>query len=363
MRPHRLRRVGSALTIAGLALTVLPASVWAGQPIAVNVIIGAPYVSGTGVPNASYVVTLRNADHEFKGRVTVGANGNGFWIVNSFTVSIDTNDTIKVDGPNTRTVTVPRLTVVADRVANTISGLGPASSTVSASALHCLVLGNQCSGSKNKSAPTDGTGHYSAGFAAFDPRGGDYWSVYWTSPDADTITTIGYFPYIEVWRNQARLNGIGRAGALVTATVKTAANVLRGTARAVVPAPAWFFDTTFRNSSVDPVNVHSTDKVSADIASDAHFTMPAVTVAGDAATNVVSGTCPANRPLQLNAYDPAYARPDPSTTAFGMANGAGSYSINVTTNEPTFNLTSGDRLEVICDLATGDAVARLGITP
>jgi hypothetical protein len=354
------RRIGSSMAIVMFVLGLAPASARAGGPTTIYVYIGGCGVNGAGIPSTSYTITLRNAENELKGRATVMSNGSGFWYTPCFNESVEVHDTIKVTGPDVRTMTVPRLTAVADRVADTISGKGPANSSLSVTAIHTLLLGNQWGTSKTKTAATGASGDYSISFATFDPRGADYYYVLWTSAHNDNVFYTGSFPYLQVWRNQTRTTGAAPSGALVSATLRDSGNVQRGTARDVVQVPTGYFYTSFRNASLDPVYVHASDKVSSSIASDAHFTVPAVTLSGNPATNVISGTCLANRPFLVSAYDPTYSRPDYSTIAYGTTNGAGGYSVDVTANEPSFNLTAGDKIEVDCAFASGDAVGRLG---
>ncbi len=125
------------------ALMVALLSVMASSPVAagtvklrVNVQIGDFCLSGSGVPKAVHVVSLRAPDGELRGRFREDATRRGRWF-GCFgsdpgpRATINAGDAIKirVEGRK-RTFTVPDIRPRIDRVGDVIRGRGPAGATI-----------------------------------------------------------------------------------------------------------------------------------------------------------------------------------------------------------------------------------------
>ena len=91
------------------------------------------------------------------------------------------------------------------------------------------------------------------------------------------------------------------------------------------------------------------------IASDASFTIPAITIATNLATDVVSGVCLPDRPYQISAWSENHRR---EASRSGVAGGAGQFRKHLTSD---MNLKAGDFVEVACRFVTGDYVSRIAV--
>ena len=103
-----------------------------------------------------------------------------------------------------------------------------------------------------------------------------------------------------------------------------------------------FFGSFKKNGKA--VNIHTGDRISSDLATDASMVWPAMSVDGSA--NTVSGKCIAN-----SRYVVFVSRNSSSTSTSGTTDGTAHLS---TTLPWTF--TTGDRLDLICETTRGDHV-------
>jgi hypothetical protein len=144
------------------------------------------------------------------------------------------------------------------------------------------------------------------------------------------------------------LSGTGGSVALRTPTGTTRAKAL----------VAWdgisgnlFDGGTFRSGAGALVSPRVGDKVVSALQPDMRFTIPNLTASASAASDVVHGSCPAHRPLQLTLADGG------STVFVGstICSAAGTYSYDFT---PHADVLVGQRVDVAARLAAGDLVVR-----
>jgi hypothetical protein len=356
-------RVAALLVAAALLIPAASPAVAGGAvPYTFDFGIGGCYVSGLAPINDSFTVTVRDPIGRFKASEAATADGSGNWSLdNCLGRDIESGDKITAsDGTHTRTFTVPVLSVAANRVSDVVSGYAPASSTVHMT-LYCSASG--CPSSIAVNASTTSAGKFSHDFtAAHDVKGGDYVYVYWTSAHADSVYVYGYFPNFSVTVGRSEFQGNATPNQVATLTLKHGSTV-KGTAKAVGNAHGGYFSADFRKANGSPALVEIGDTIVPSFAG--AVTLPTVSVAGHASTDLVTGTCPANRPFEAYAHDPTYPyRANYYSYQDGFASGTGHVSVDMSSGYYNlFNLMSKDEVILSCTLGSGDELSISAFVP
>ena len=349
-----IRAIGGALALSALLLTLLPSAASAASfnpKLGVN--IGNCSVYGWDAGSKKTVVlTWKDSDGNLKNKQTVKSDSSGNFDSNcDYTENIEFGDTFQVAiGTSSRTLTIPKLTIVVDRVSDSVSGKGPASDAVDITA-----CGD--SGCYSATEPTNGAGAYAHNFSGdTNITGTGYGWVDWYSAQGDYVENNADAQQLQIWE--------GRTGSSLSYWVSGApgqqftVHLLNGSLTEIGSSVA-FLDQwgTYRNDILDAdgarVFAHAGDTVDATgLASDAHFVLPAISVAGNVKTNKVSGTCLPNSPYSFEAYATDYSR---DANFNGTTTGAGSFSVKITSQ---MKLKHGDHVDVYCTMSTGDQVAK-----
>ena len=346
----------AAIIAAGgaLMLSVLPAA--AARPVQFYAQQGDGCLGGQAPNLAQLTILWKDASDELKGRATVKADDDGYWWT-CFDVMLEPGDTIKITkGTSSRTVTIPRITAVANRVTNIVRGRGPAGAS-----LELGVWGDDDWTEAQETVPGDG--RYQHDFTGdFDLVGCNEVQVTWTSDAGDQVSRSIGVPCIEVvvgrvlgW--DAQITGYTRVLGRAEVELRDASDVLKGRAHDGGSAWSGSIHTYFgEDDDGDLVRALPGDKVqTTGIASDASFTIPAITIATNLATDVVSGVCLPDRPYQISAWSENHRR---EASRSGVAGGAGQFSKDLTSD---MNLKAGDFVEVACRFVTGDYVSRIAV--
>jgi len=230
------------------------------------------------------------------------ALGNGYFDaslrdVNGLTANILAGDVVEVKGLQTVSVTVPVLQVIMDIGARTVSGIGPANTSLG-------IVTNAGS----KTVKTDGKGTFSAVFTSYLYSA----RVDYREPGGNWIMTnatqqVGGTPRLMArWDDDAyeyRSNAIsGSTGAgprTVTLTLRRGSKVLAS----AITGAGWsgYFNTSFLDSANQPVPIAAGDvieMVSGDVKKS--MTVPALTVQTNLESGTLFGTGPANAPLNTD---------------------------------------------------------------
>lgn len=383
-RRQRVRHLFTALTasvvVAVGAAALLPTiASAAARPLTFNLSIGDECLYGRAANNAKVSLVWRDQDGVSKGKKTIKAEPDGYWQeCFSYDGRVAPGDTVKGTVKTTsRTLTVPKLTIAANRVADTVHGKGPAGDTVTA---YVDDYASNTYSSADEVVATDGT--YSHDFSGdIDILGCVYVSLSWQDSANDQVnrqtssSCLGFrvgrlsssYGDDQVW-------GRVRSLAAVEIDLADSGDTPKAVAYGVGSYPNGYFSTEFGDDDGEPVVVLPGDKISAPtIASDAHFTVPNITASTNLTTDVVSGTCIPNGYYELNVYGPqqgiraaaqrrALLRARPADTdggrssyKSGYANGSGHFSKDLTSD---MNLRAGDIVNLGCRLVTGDWVQR-----
>ena len=366
-----LRRIGPALAAALiLSAAIAPATSAGAGPATARLTfgvdwdglrIGSPCISGLASANSTVGLVWKSAAGAQKARTNVtAAAGRGFWSYCSDTSSLAAGDVLKVDdGLGDRTFTMPKITLIADRVNNVFRGKGLANRVTSLYyrpgllATHYEVA--------EITAAADGRWSYDPGD---DIIGGIGAEITWTTAKGDWMTAVGTAPYVAVTLGRSRFTG----GTSPLQNVKVS---LRDPATAVVKGRGSAvgghygeFAGEFVNANGTPVMVAAGDRFVSGIASDANWIVPNVEGSANVATDFVYGRC----------FDTGISFYSASVTVYRYGGGERGFSFaspdengafEIDFSEPddgypvpydSANIKHGDRVHISCLQNTGDSV-------
>lgn len=312
--------------------------------------------AGTAPASKKVSVEWRSAENELKGKTNVRSDSDGNWYLDPcWNRGVESGDVLKATvGTRVRTLIVPDLWISADRVTNIVGGDAPAGAALD---LDVRVFAGWSSDSfKDYYATTSaaGDGTFSYDFTSVAKVRDAYIMATWTSAHGDTVQFDGGTSNIEVTRGSSAFDGRATPGALVTVQLLDSGLQPRATGLASTNQFGEF-SGTFLNANELPVLVHAGDTVrDTTLASNLDWTVPAIPVSINAATDVVSGTCLPKLYFLLEGGR------DGGLFIEGKTDAGGKFSRDVTSQE---NLRSGDPVTIMCKLATGDTVMRHVIVP
>ena len=260
----------------------------AGPATTIEVTYGSCQVQGKTGANKVVKLVWKDREGDLKSTQSVTAKATGRWVsrCDNYTSGIARGDTIKATvGAASRTFTVPRLTVDANRVTDVIDGVGPADAS-----LHVFVghyEGFAYQGRTDRVVGTDSGGLYSVAMGAFvDILGDDFVGATWTDA-GDSVTRSYWAPAVQVYRNDSGVRVWARPGTDVSVSLSGSDSATFSSRTAI----DGFAGGSFTDGHGDGVYVHAGDSITSNIASDATFTVPALSISAAVSTDVVSGTC------------------------------------------------------------------------
>jgi hypothetical protein len=338
------RRAGSASLAVLLLAALAPLSAAAAGPPPFIGRIGDCQVNGNGPLSQSVAFTWRAANGRLKSRQTVMTDPGGEWQSRCEPEErVESGDRLSrtISGV-TKKLTVPTLTVKVDRITDVVSGRAPAGS-----ALHIEIFGRL--GNAFHDLTVGGSGTYSQDFTVDQPIfGSDDITVEWQNAAGSRIDVETQAPHVVVYRGESQFQVVTSAGKAVTVQLLDGATVV-GTGTATGPT----FSGDFLDAHREPVVVKAGDTVKAPlVASDADFVVPAVTLAVNTATDVLSGTCLPDGQYLMHVNR---RNNDVSDEFGGIADGAGHVSVGFT---GFIDIKSGDKARLECHTPAGDIVVR-----
>ncbi len=333
------------------SILAAPATVVAGNPISVTVIVGFSCVSGSGPANREVIATLRTPELRMRGRVRTMTDAFGSWgacfrLFNPSTY-INGGDRLRITiGNASRRIAVPHLEPRIDRVQNTIEGWAKPFVPVDIAVSHRTDFKN--SDSYIFSTSTDANGHYLIDTSSeFNLFGWDQVEVI-TQQGNDLFGALAVTPGMLVSVNSNHVVGFVNNGTNLTLEVWDRDGNLKGDATA---GPFFFgaFEVTMFNDDGSALYPNDRDRVRASFASDADVRIPVSELRGSAATDMVSGRCPPNAPYQLVVRNKVF---------YGEVGATGRFARDV---GGKLNMKRGDDLTLYCQYATGDVWQDLDI--
>lgn len=351
-----IRRAAQALIAVALlaAAAMSPSAAAAASGPSFDVWTYSNCVTVTGTPTAlANVAQLTSGGTvlESKEASLDGAGHDQVCFDTRFTAGMKVRGT---DQGVTRTFTIPTLIVKADRTTDVVSGRSPAGKAVTVDVYHALGFSGWTQKTYGRTASSTGTWSIDT-TAAFNLLGGDSMAINYAS-GPDTAHASAYVPRLFVAIGSSKVRANMRVGTNGTVSLRTGGGTLRATA--YLAGGIWAIEgeisNTFRSNG-SRVQVRVGDKVSAPFQPSMAFTVPNLTVSLNPSTDVISGSCQANRKMQA-----AITKVSPATShvkRFTCGSG-GTYSVDVTS---IVDLAAGDSVRVSLRLSQGDILDRVRV--
>jgi hypothetical protein len=363
MARRRLRILGATAALVLLATAAFAAPASAAAVVWVGNTYGSTCAYGRGGANTAHTVRLLEGSTPVTATV-VTSDGSGYFFAcfpSSYELVYGYRLEVKTTGYS-RIAVIPNLAMKADRISDVVSGKAPAGKTIKIS-VTAYQPGHYVNATvTDVFVAANVTGDWSFDFTSHGGiRGQDILDLSY-KPNQDYFGATG-----DVWRISLQVENmrIGRGtthawgqmnpGEQATLTLRSAVDAVRGRAYVAPDDDDGNYGGYFRTGAGGTVYPRATDKVAATFATDATMTVPNVTVAGNATSDVVSGICMPNQGFAVFARKPDYSD---SATGYGVTSGSGAYAFDVTSQ---MNLVAGDYISVRCKFDTGDEVGREGV--
>lgn len=355
-RHHRIIVVMAAMLFALL----VPGTVAAEQVATFSLYLTDSCISGHATPNAEVHVTWKDDSGLVKGTTDVTASATvGSWdfcLANPGGIydpvhALEVGDRLRAQvGGTSRRFVVPNVSMTINRVADRIKGTAPAGDRVRLQWL----LGDQGFGANVRA---DSNGMWS--FHLADMGGGFGVSADWSSEVGDSVSLDIRAPYVTLTMGSAAFVGEAKAGAIVGVDLYDSEMALKGSGAATTDGYGAFHGDLTDGS--DPVVVGAGDSiVVSGIGSDAHWTVPNVTVSATRRTDVVHAHC-ADTGLP-RTYVIEVSSPDGTETGYAFGNAEpGPFDVDFTEGETGWfvdpvDIKGGYSVTLTCVQDTGDKV-------
>jgi len=244
-----------------------------------------------------------------------------------------------------RTITIPDLTLVVDRVSSIAGGHGPAGKSIELTYTDCYP-----SGCDSPAPPfvltVNSRGHYHKNLSAsaFDIDGWDELQTDYVNSFQDRFTRATYAPYVEITKpNQIFVSCVPPG--TTTVRLLTSTGTLRASRSFHATADCSGFFGSFRKNG-HAVNVHVGDRITSSLATDARFTWPTMSITGALTGDSLLGTC-----LAHSRYVVFITRGGSGTTWSGTTDSHG-----ILSGTPSWTFQTGDHLDLVCETHQGDHV-------
>jgi hypothetical protein len=346
------RAIVAAFVSSAFLIALLPGTTLAGSPTTFFVFLGGECLEGTTNPDRSFEVTIKDPNGRIKIRDFVQSDGDGFWSI-CFGGRVDTGDTVRTSGTGSdRSITVPQLTMLTNRVSNEVWGKGPANSTVDLFLETCKTFSQGSCSEKLKTVSTAPDGSYQTTFNGPNPRGGDFISATWFSAQGDLVQKSMTFENLSVALGgfeRGRFFGSTNEGAGVDLELRHG-NALRGTGKATGDDFGGFRGR-FRMSGV-MVYPDDGDRVTGTLATDLNLTIPAVNLQPNVNNDHVSGRCFANKAFEVVAEGQGGF-----SIRQGKAGSNGNFNVDMSAGDfADYEMQDGDLIFLRCRNAQGDEI-------
>ena len=294
MKPRGLITGATALWALGVMFlsVAFPGVVAAASiPTSFDVNVGSKCVFEFGAANSSFTFVWKSAGGGLVTRHSVSTDENGFWRACAKGHVLTTGDTLKaMDGTNTHVFTVPRMTLIVNRVHDTVLGKAPAGATVG---VYCQVrdaLPTDEGCGWQTAVVADDLGNWSVQFPS-DLTGGARFFARWDAPDGDRVSVFAQAGSVQVELGSPSVTGAYRANAKTKVVLYDGSMQVKAIARVTGDAFDGTFTGKFRATDGSLVQVEPGDTVAGGVASDSYFVVPAIDAMASAATDEVAGQC------------------------------------------------------------------------
>jgi|GEM_PF-2793113 len=332
--------LGGSLVAAGL---LAPVTALAKEYMRLDMVLDSECVSGYKIDPTPITVKLLRADGTTL-RTRHDDTTGSFWNVCFGRVPVAGNK-IKLDNGDLpegkRTITVPDLTLVIDRVKNVLSGHAPAGRPLTLSYSECYPAG--CTAPIERTKTANSRGRYSKDLSGdIDIDGSDRVEVRYQGQNGDTFSRSSFAPYMAISAPGGIFMSCMPTGTQ-TVQLRTAAGTLRASTSFTTTQDCGGAFGSFRKDG-QKVAVRVGNTISANFASDASLTWPTMSVGGSGST--LSGRCVNDAGYVVFIYRGGFG-----TTASGRTDGTGHF-----TATPLWTFQGGDKLNLICETRRGDQI-------
>jgi hypothetical protein len=354
-----------AMAAAGALLLALMGSaapaVAAPPAFTFQVDLGSTSLDGTGPPNDTVLLVLRDHAGFVKDRLTATTDASGDLDFGRGLVAfIENGDSIRAtDGvaAHARTFVIPRIAASIDRVTNIVKGLGPPGESVDLTACVATAF-DSCSSVGPYTVPVDSSGHWTYDFSPNNLRGQDEVDIDWSDGVGDSVTRELLTPFVSVIFGGNSFIGTAGRGSLVGMSLRDRHGTLKAKTQVSASAFAFFgsqvlFFGEWRKQAY-PVNIRAGDRIVGTYASDATMTVPDVVTTPHAGTDRISGHCFNNAYFAVEAIHNDSSGDSASYDGTTGANGF--FNIDITTNAPAYDLKSDDLIFLECENNRGDVI-------
>lgn len=357
--------IGTACLAASLVLATMPAAAEAAyRPIRFTIDLGWWCVAGRATDNAWVKVTWKDGDGQLKQSGGARASGKGYWVFcGDGEERVEVGDIVKAKvGTRSRRISVPRLNLVIDRDADTVTGKAPAGVTVALDAQKLQLFWTWEEGQEVTKTTADAGGNFFVDYGdprylghVLDLRGRDYVLAWFRTAQGDIIYRGQHVPYIALTRGKARFDGVFRPFKKLTVELWRAGAMLDDwNGRADTWDWGWFRGR-FADKDGETYRVRAEDRIVATaIGSDADWTVPAVWITGDPVWDTVRGTCDTGSGEQYGVS--IRSNSGKLKRQFGGTTIAGG-GVFRTFHKSRVDIRSGDVVRLHCRLPSGDHVS------
>jgi hypothetical protein len=350
------RRLMAALVAGGLLAGAIGAPAVAVVATTFTIYVGSGCVYFQGVASTSHTVTILDGT-EVLASTTAPSDSGGYGCACSDT---DVVPGLRVRIQKTgysRTITVPALAVKTDRSADVISGAAPAGKAVSVT-VYRYTTGTYGTGPTITKTPTaTASGTFSVDVTVDGGfRGGDIVGVVYTNASTGDVFRVDtYAEYMRIDRGAPKVFAVLNPGS-TELELQTGAGAVRGRAYLSPEGVGGGSNGAFRTGAGTLIYPRAGEKVVGDFAPDATMTIPLISIAAAAATDVVTLTCPGMAGQGAYIYVRKADYTD-SAYRYGTTNASGVRTFDVTAD---IDLTAGDNLYGRCRFDSGDEIGRHG---
>ena len=378
MQPlHRLLRIGPALVAAIiLSAAMAPATSAGAGPATARLTfgvdwdglrIGSPCIRGLASASSTVGLVWKSAAGVQKARTNVtAASGRGLWTYCSDSSSLAAGDVLKVDdGLGNRTFTMPKITLIADRVNDVFRGRGLANRVTSLYYRPGLIATYY--EEAEITAAADGTWSYDPGE---DLIGGIAAEITWTNAKGDWMSAVGTAPYISVTLGRSRFTGGTSPSKNVNVALRDPVTAVVKGRGSAVGGDYGQFAGEFAGANGTLVKVAAGDRLVSGIASDANWIVPNIEGSANVANDHAQGRCVDAGMSYYFASVTVYRYGSERGFSFASPDEDGAFEVDFSQPDNGYpvpyspaNIRHGDKIVVRCWLSTGDIVGHSFLVP
>ncbi len=346
-------RIVAATAVAVLLVGSLAAGASAApRPIELDLFLGSDCVFGNAKPDSVIKVVIRDSDGvERAKRATVSDDG-GFWAACG-TNLVTPGDSIKVavfETGQTKTVTVPLLTVNANRGTNVVSGKAPSNGSLTLNAFEGRFEGSDNFDIAQNLSVVAGSYSFDFDSLGINLRGGAFYELVWDSADGHVqATRRGNVPFVQLSLGDSTFRGSTTPNGFLKVTLTDPAPAAVG--KGIGDMQDGFVEGRFTDGNGSMYRLKGGEHLSAPaLLAQSSYDIPAINGTVNLSSDVISGKCFPNGTFVVFAFSVTTFE---AGQVFGVAAANGSVSEDFS---PFFNVKSGDQVQIICYSAGGDEV-------